>query len=473
MPLMFQDKRLRGTAFLLFLYLGGVAHWLFFFSHPREAGMADCTGGDWRLAEHYHNALRQAFAYKEIPWQLDFTHYSDRFLALPVTPLSPQFVLLPWISDAPFNLLNILLLYTCCFVGLLWLQREHGLSWLPFAFLFLLYQFNGYLTAHVSQGHFMWYGYFFFPFFHVLALRWLRNPDSRRTELGMAVVLAIMMLQGAFHVCIWLIYCMLFLALFDRRLRLPVFRSLLWASGLCFYRFLPGLLSMGGIKLDFVTSYGSLNVLWEALTEIKPVHWEDSLGQFGGLPWWEIDCFVGLTGALLLLYFGIFRARNQGKEDGFQVMDWANLAMLLFCCGSMLGVLGSLNIPFFSSQRIATRLIIVPLTTLMVLAAIRMEVLFRERPKDTALRMFIGLCLALMTYELYQHSAAWQITYTDELFAEKSFYPTQGGLLRPPDWTGEGMRLYAWSVAAGWCVSAVSGAAWLFVFRRTKPAANA
>ena len=71
---------------------------------------------------------------------MDFTHYSDRFLGLPETPLSPQFLLIGIMEDPLFNLCNVLLLNTFLFLGLLLIRREHKLFPIPFIFLCLLYE---------------------------------------------------------------------------------------------------------------------------------------------------------------------------------------------------------------------------------------------------------------------------------------------------------------------------------------------
>ena len=88
------------------------------------------------------------------PWEL----HSVRFLGIPETVMSPQILLLPLTGLGNFVLINTLIMYSLGFIGCLLVRKRFQLSLLPFVFLFLLFNFNGHITSHLSVGHTMWLG---------------------------------------------------------------------------------------------------------------------------------------------------------------------------------------------------------------------------------------------------------------------------------------------------------------------------
>jgi hypothetical protein len=173
------------VAFLAVLYIVGLLHWMSVFD------FALFRVKDWSLVMKYSAVLRDALTHGKVPYVMTYgRHYTDRFLALPEVPLSPQYLLLAWLDDKPFNLLNILLLYSVSFAGLLCLRKEWRLSPVPFTFLYLLFSFNGYIVSRVAVGHTMWYGYFFLPYFHLLVLRITKGSFSERSCILLILVLS-------------------------------------------------------------------------------------------------------------------------------------------------------------------------------------------------------------------------------------------------------------------------------------------
>lgn len=454
--------------FLAGCYGLGVAHWLYMFSNPHGPGWANCTGADWMLASNYYDILRAAVHDRQWPWLMDFSHYSNRFLGLPETPLSPQYALALLVPNAPFNVFNLLFLFTCCFAGLVLIQREYGLSPLPFLFLFLLYNFNGYIVSRVSAGHFMWFGYFFMPFMHWSVLRMAHGVCGARVRILFAFAFLVLLLQGSFHFFVWWTLYLGLLALLHPKLIRPIAEVLVLAFGLGLFRFLPGVVSLWNTSLHFTTGYPGLGGLLDGLTEIRKIEWIDTSRRFRDLGWWEFDCYIGLAAFLLLGFFGVVRACSGNAEGGRRALDFASLAMALLCFGDILGALGMLPVPLFSSQRVASRLIIVPLTTCMVLAALRMEQELRARPKDLPLRLLLAFFLAATMYDLFEHTSTWKVTRMDEYYAGYSLYP-QGAHLVSPDWSQPGMRLYAWSVAVGGVLSGVCLGWTVLRFRKSGP----
>jgi hypothetical protein len=121
-------------------------------------------------------------------------------------------LLAPLMNAGNFVLANTLIMYSVGFIGCLLIRNRYHLSLLPFVFLFLLFNFNGHITSHLSVGHSMWYGYFLLPLFFYFLLELL--PPSAKIRVGTSIILAFVLfaivLQGSFHIFVW---CLIFLAI--------------------------------------------------------------------------------------------------------------------------------------------------------------------------------------------------------------------------------------------------------------------
>lgn len=435
----------------IFLYLIGAFHWLYFFTNPDTGGLSDFTNLDWMLASHYHAVLRDAFHHGQLPLVMDFTHYSDRFLGLPETPLSPHYLLLLILDDPAFNLWNILFLHTICFSGLLFIKREEKLSWIPFTFLYLLFEFNGYIVAHTSVGHFMWYGYFFMPYIYCFLMRIFRSPENERNYILLSAMFVCLLLQGSFHIFVWwLIYLMVLMVLRPTMLR-PLSYVLILTCGLNLFRLLPSAVSLHSTELYFENGYESIGDLFSALTLIQPIAFDEFL--YHGRGNWEVDCYVGIAGLMLLLYFGVVRAFASDDPPTLRTFDYANLVMLLFCMGKTFFILLKTSIPLFTSQRIPTRFIIIPLTALTILAAIRMERFLQAKKGNPWPSIALLILLSFVSYDLWRHSQAWLVTYTDNFLGLSGIYSPDVGHLVDPDFTEPGMYRYLTALIIGGLLS--------------------
>ncbi len=453
-------QKLGSCVWLLALYVCGIAHWVFLFSNPHGEGLADFSAMDWVLAANYQDVSREALSEGRIPYLMSFAHYSDRFLGLPETPLSPQHLFVLLLDDAPFHLFNILFLYTCACLGLLLLRRHLRLSYLAFGFLFLAFNFNGYLVSRVAAGHFMWYGYFFLPYFAWGLLR------IDRLDAWVVVVFSLiaMLLQGSFHLYLWcLIYVALWGCLTPRHLRMAI-RVLVFAMLAGAFRLGPAAVSLWGAELRYSGGFPSFGALLEGLTVIRDVRWLDPVGAYHYLKWWELDCYLGFAGLGLLLYFTLVR-REQGNDtqSSFLGFDFANLAMLLLAFDGLLGLAFALDIPLLGSQRIASRLIVVPLVMAIILAAARMEHALAREASAKRLRPLLCFALVALAYDVYRHSVAWQVTYVDEHYAGKPFYEAGAHLITALPMHDSNFNLYVYALWLCYPIS-LAVCAYLFLY---------
>src|SRR5690606_8375847 len=146
------------------LLLAGLAHWFVFLGRGRGSFAAY----DWpHFLSHLQvlgDALRGGVVplYVEPPLQ---HHGVTWFLGSPEVPCAPQHLLLLWLDEPSFVLVEVLLYCVVGFAGCLALRRRLSLSWLATAILWALVVANGHLTAHLGVGHLNWVGCLLLPWF--------------------------------------------------------------------------------------------------------------------------------------------------------------------------------------------------------------------------------------------------------------------------------------------------------------------
>jgi hypothetical protein len=409
------------VAVLAGLYILGCYHWVRFFHH----GSMSFKAYDWSKEWTYFAVFQQALSQGQVPFHISQPfHYTHRFLGLPETLLSPQILLVPFLRVDHFILMNTLLLYSAGFVGLNWLRRRYRLGLLAFTALFLLFNFNGYITSHLAVGHSMWNGYFLLPFyvFFVLELIEAQVP-ARLTSLKLALVLFAMMLQGSFHMVIW---CWLFLGLLvicNPRYWRAGLAALGWSGALCLFRLVPAAVTFWGFKeYTFISGYPSLADLFDALVIMKDHRAPQIGGMFGALGWWEYDVYVGLLGFAGLVYFGVYRRFDRSGALcawRYAELDLPLLFMTVLSINYWYAFIAKLPIPLFNGERVASRFFIIPMVLLMVLAAMRMQRVLEAKRLTFKGQALIAVALGQLFFGLAMHSYLWRIGRLERDFRDE------------------------------------------------------
>lgn len=448
------------VAFIAGLYVLGVLHWCAFFNW----GDVALAAYDWPKETGYLDVQREALRTGELPWFVSRPfHGSDRFLALPETNLLPHALLLPWLDNHTFLIVNVVVLFTAGFVGCLWIRARYRLGLVPFTFLVLLTNFNGYVVSHLSVGHSMWGGCFFLPFYALFLLEWADRGPSLSLSIRVALCLFAMMLQGAFHLVNW---CWMFFLLF------LLFRPGWWWQGFLVLLF-SGLLSVGRVvpaavafwgsrEYSFTSGYPTATDLLLGLVVLHD-HTREFAGNFVPLGWWEYDAYIGLVAFGALAYCGVWlRLRPDPALDDvrFEAFDVPLLAQTFLSIGPIYAVVAELPIPLANAERVSSRFIIVPLIVLAVLSAIRMQRVLERTPWRAGLGVLIAGLLVETAVALGWHSWRWRVSVYDDqpfrLFEE--FELRAGGV--PESW-------YVTTVAGSAAVSAVTLAVALLLYWRT------
>ena len=158
------------------LYASGFLHWLLFF----KLGKLTFRAFDWGKEYIYYSLLKQWIETGRIPYHIDLAfHGTHRFLAIPEVNLSPQILLLPLVQVGTFVVINTILLYSIGFIGCLLIKQRYRLGIASFTLLFLIFNFNGHLIAHIGVGHSMWAGYFLLPFYFLYLLELIGDKPGR------------------------------------------------------------------------------------------------------------------------------------------------------------------------------------------------------------------------------------------------------------------------------------------------------
>jgi hypothetical protein len=469
---------------LLCLYAFGVAHWVWFFNHgdltlgtedwPKERMYFEVLADAVREGRvPYHVALPEIFVYR-FPQLNNFTPHRPpsppvicRFLAMPETTLSPQVVLLAFMNVGPFVLVHNLLLYSLGFLGSLSLRERYGLSLVPFAAFFVLFNFNGYITSRLSVGHSMWSGYFLLPFFGLYILEWLEARTSWRPPLKLALVLFGILLQGSLHMVTWCWILVGLIAIFNGRLRTGALLVLALSGLLSAFRLAPGAVAFWRLpRLPFSGGYPTLKDVLDGLIVIRDPGYPWVGGLFEANRWWEYDIYIGILGLAMLAYFGIYRRFDKDIGlQGFQYpeLDLPLLVLTLFSLSGFYAVIYQLPLPLFNSERVTCRFLIIPLVMVLTMACIRMQRVLEGWGPNAKRTVFFVAAILVTAFSLLTHSDVWRIVRWEDI---KESRWGQGQTAIAIDQVD---AVYTMSVHVSLAVSAAALVGWVYLWLRTGP----
>lgn len=451
--------------YLAILYFVGIAHWVAFLNF----GRLSFTFLDWKEKAQWLFVIKQAIETGIVPYHISFVSHSDKFFGLPNMLISPQIFLIPFMSVDTFFLVNTLILYSAGFFGLVLIARRYRLSVAPFLLLFLLFNFNGAITAHISVGHTDWGGYFLLTYFVYYILLMLEDlPDPSRA-IKISLVLLGIFLQGSFQIYVSCLGFMVLIALSDFRYFKECILASAFSAALSAFRWIPTAYTFGQAERTYLTGFPNLITMLESFTIIKSHDAGLTPGLFArSVGWWECDFFIDNLGLLLILWFGIalrFTKRQCLENTKFRALDWPMIIMTVFSLNYALISLAHLQIPLSVYSRVGTRLILIPLVTLFVISAIRLENLyFAGRPIGQRWKpLLLSIVTAfLLGSSLRMHSATWSLANVETLQPLSVVDLSVQIIERPDVW-------YKSAVGLSAVVSAVSLACLLIHWRKTSP----
>ena len=406
--------KILGTASIISLYVVGILHWILFFS----GGDMSFEKMDWVDGQFYYAAARDMVVDLKIPY---FTNHSgpawgdSRFLANPQTFMSPQILLFPLFTIGQAVILNTLILYSVGFFGLYLIKKHFRLSIIPFTIIFLLFNFNGHITAHLGVGHTAWNGYFLLPFFFLVVLSMLQKQSCPpiHVPLLIALILLCMMMQGSFHFfnwCIMFLFCIGFVH--HKYLKTMAF-SIFFACLFSLFRLVPTALVRLDYKASYASGYPTINTLVDALTTIKAHLYQHPRSAIYDVGWHEHDIFIGFIGLAFIIFFGFYHRYSKIFElenFKFPTLDLPIFIFILLSFGFVFDVISDLQMPLLSwAERVPSRFLIIPLILLTILSAIRMEALLPKIQNNVTFKLATLLGVGLLTHTLFAHSWYWRL----------------------------------------------------------------
>ena len=403
---MTSQKTVPSKLSIAFAYLAGMAYWVAYF----VKGKPTFTGNDWLKEQVFSNLVRDALHTGQLPWRmsLDFYHAGVfEFIANPEISLTPDFLFLNVLPNNTYFLLHWLLFFTAGFVGTVLLARKYAISSLPFVFLVVLFNFNGFISSHISEGHIQWAGYFLLPLFFYWFSDIAEDDSAARTRaaLKIALLLGVIFMNGSFHMAIWCLMLMALTLIYRRDLWRPVGLVILIAGLIGVARLVPAAMYFPP-KTDFVSGYPSISTLLDALTFVYHPENPARGGSFGNLMWHEYNFYIGYIGLVFLVAGSVEYAKARLKN----VPSWwipAALIMFLFAMGDVYQLIPNSGLPFSTIERVASRFMVMPFCVLLILAALGFTHLEQRYRHYT--RLALLLSLLPMLGEIFQNARKWRI----------------------------------------------------------------
>jgi hypothetical protein len=424
---------------LVFLYITGLLWWGSLLGWQK----APLNFHDWYVVFFpRYDAVRDALDHKMLPLHVEcgvcLHGMTDRFFMIPDVVTTPQMLLLSVMDVDTFAILDLLFHYTLATLGLILLRQKLQLSLLSYSFLFFLFNFNGYIQAHYAVGHLSWGGYFLFPFYFLLVFQLFdQQPPTWKWVASMAFLSFYMILAGSQHHFTWLMLFLVFLAVTHRLSFKWIAAAILFSGFLSAVRLLPpalGLDQFGSFHFRFRSGYHTLYDFWSALVMIRrPDFVEPEIVKYTTLGYWEFDYFVSLIGAFFIIYFGVidWSLKGEGKFRKYFPLIVPALALFILSQGQIYKHT-LFDIPLFSSERVISRMISVPLTFFMIMAAAQFQQ-FLELNTSRAVRWLAAGGLLMLINELRTHTLLWKVKVLGKFFEAQDMQFTGNSIINHPD----------------------------------------
>jgi len=204
-----QHPTMRRVALGLLVVLG-LVHWIWFFG-PQAL---DLDFEDWPKERAYLDVMREALNAPAMPFHMDQSiQMTNRFLSIPETMLAPHVVMLKFLSNTQFITFHACLMFLIGLAGCWQLARRFDWSAFTLLAFSVVFSFNGFITTRLAVGHFMWAGYYLYPWMLLVVLRLLDSPLSTRRIIELSWVIFCLFLLGSFHIAVWWMLFLVVLAL--------------------------------------------------------------------------------------------------------------------------------------------------------------------------------------------------------------------------------------------------------------------
>lgn len=349
---------------------------------------------------------------------------TDRFFSLPDVITTPQMALLFFVNVPQFVLIDILFHYTLGAITLFFFRQKYKLSLFSFTILFILFNFNGYILSHYTVGHFTWASYFLFPAFFMLLFNFLDGEQGWRWVTKMSLLLFYMILTGGEHHYVWLLILLGVLMIVCWKRAKWIFASALFSGLLSAIRLIPPALVLDIYQkkqvFNFVVGYPSIGHIIEALGLTRaPLDIPSANIKYFDLDvfqanYWEFNLYIGAIGTILVLW-GLFQW-VKSQNPLYKELTIPSFILILLSLNSVYWLPKLSQIPLFGGERIASRMMGVPLVLFLLIVTILLEEQLKKY-KLTRLQKSIGLSLLAFTWiDIWNNLKTWRLSSMSTFF---------------------------------------------------------
>jgi hypothetical protein len=404
------EKDFRFLGFFVFcvIFLAGAIWWISIFNYGKP-GMNFRDWSDINIPRLYF--LQQAIRLHVFPWHMSYTpalHGTDRFFSLPDVITSPQVLLLALMNVRHFFFIDFMFYYTIATCSMIWIKRLLNLSLAAVCFFFFLFNFNGYLVAHYSIGHITWASHFLFPLFFALMIRFSQGMKGWRWVAATAFLMFFIILAGGSHQFTWLlIFILLMIPAYWRRAGW-LLAAMLFAGLLSAVRLLPPGLELERFSLEWSgipAGYPSVMSLIQYM-----VYLVGPTGVSEPLRYWEFNLFVGIIGAIFIIFFGLVKWINNLDSPGeFSGFILPVMGLVFFSLSDTYSLVKAIPFPLFQGERVISRMIDVPFVFLLIVAVFYFQKWLSGRKH--ALPFYVGIAglFLWMVHDLRINSNLWSL----------------------------------------------------------------
>lgn len=352
---------------------------------------------------------------------------TTRFMAIPDVLLSPQIIFLRYMDLGAFIIFQFTLMYTLGFLGLLQLRKKFGLSMLAFIVIYFLYNFNGHILAHFSVGHFTWGGSFLFSWFALFMLELIEGKTGWGWVTKIAILLFVILLQGSYHQFVWCILFLLFTAIFSIKNIVVILKGVAFSLLVSAVRLLPPLILLGKFNDQFIAGYQDILTIINCMIHLQiPLSKTTLEDVSAGMSSWESTIFVGVIGAVFLIYFGIWRtSTNSETVHESKVLLLPAMCLTILSLEQIYQTLRTyIPIPILTGERISARMVGLAFVMVLVLATIEFQNWLNQRKAAKFTAALLFLMLLLEGNDLWQNYVLWSVGKASGEFPVQGFTPS-------------------------------------------------
>ncbi len=419
--------------FLIFLFFVGILHWFLFCNlvYPFNCREIYSTGIvnfiaasfetkefnflDWVKINQMFGVIKAALQGGVIPYHVPeidniIRSVQGRFLAAPSYTIAPHVLLIYFLDSSTFYLVNLLLMYSVGFYGCILIKKHYSLGLVPFTFLFILFNFNGYFVEkYVAYGDAQM-GYFLMPFIIIYVFRAseavIKNLRTQiRFGLLIGIALSGMLWLGSLHIFLNCVTFVLIWGLVNYKLwkvSLVSFATAIITSSI---RIFPALVTVDtGSRSELWTGYTS-NIIFAFIklpTLISPWFFHS----------WEYSFYLGVIGACALIYFGYAGSFMKGKRvqfSGWYSLGIPSLYMLVLSIGNFKKYLLPDFMPLINKEYIPSRYIFIPVLVFTVIASINMNDFIKKYNNSNKIKFALSVLCFLIAASVFNHSRIWRM----------------------------------------------------------------